>query len=383
MGDSGGWNTIESDAGVFTYLIEKLGVKDVQFEELLSLDATSLQQLRYASPVLLSSASLPVPAHLASPEFLHSNLRKANENNPKSPVYGVIFLFKYPTSTPYRSADPSKPLDGDFAPSASETLFFAHQSIQNACGTQALLSVLLNKDRNPSSSSTTPDLPPPSETETIDIGTTLRTFKSFTLAFPPDLRGDCLSNSSEIRDVHNSFAVSNPFIDESTKDPSAESEDVFHFIAYVPVDGTLYELDGLQPHPISHGLCPDFAEAVVPVLRRRVERYEQGEIRFNLLACVRDQRVVARERGDVEGVEVEEQRRGVWAWEGELRRANLVGLVGQVLMEVTRVVLKEGGEEGWEKWGGEGKDRTRKRVEAARKLKGGKAGGVDEMDVDV
>ncbi len=48
--------------GVFTYLLDNLGVKDVQFEELLTLEPERLAELH--------------------------------------PVYGVIFLFKFPTVTP-------------------------------------------------------------------------------------------------------------------------------------------------------------------------------------------------------------------------------------------------------------------------------------------
>lgn len=82
-----------------------------------------------------------------------------------SPVYGVIFLFKYPTG----ENSGQTPNDGTFDYNAGEAHFFAAQRIQNACGTQALLSVLLNQKTR------------------IDIGPKLRDFKEFTSAFPPDV----------------------------------------------------------------------------------------------------------------------------------------------------------------------------------------------------
>jgi ubiquitin carboxyl-terminal hydrolase L5 len=48
----------------------------------------------------------------------------------------------------------------------------------------------------------------------------------------------------KIRDVHNSYARQEPFIFSKPKKDDKEG-DAFHFIAYVPVKGKLYELDGL------------------------------------------------------------------------------------------------------------------------------------------
>lgn len=40
------------------------------------------------------------------------------------------------------------------------------------------------------------------------------------------------------------------------KTPSKE-EDAFHFVAYLPINGRLYELDGLKEGPIDLGAIPD------------------------------------------------------------------------------------------------------------------------------
>ena len=124
----------------------------------------------------------------------------------------------------------------------------------------------------------------------VDVGGSLRDFREFTMQLPPEFRGEALSNSELIRDVHNSFAKSSPFVDETQRTGLEETEDAFHFVAYTRARGKLYELDGLQPAPISHGECgaggEAFATKVMDVLQRRIARYEATEIRFNLLAMV-------------------------------------------------------------------------------------------------
>jgi ubiquitin carboxyl-terminal hydrolase L5 len=270
-------------------------------------------------------------------------------------VYGVIFLFKWIGSS---SESRTAPRDGTYDTSAveEEGLFFAAQTIQNACGTQAVLSVVLNNDKSSA----------PAGGDAIDVGPSLQEFKDFTAGFDAGLRGESLSNSEMIRTVHNSFAKSSPFVDESARDPGAGTEDVFHFIGYTCHHGKLYELDGLQPYPISHGDCTpeEFPDKIIPVLQRRIERYPPGEVRFNLMAICEDLRVKGYEFKDTEMLAREQRKRAQWDFENALRRHNFVGFTAEVLKGVVKMKIKDGTYDAWIE---DAKKATEKRMQERRK----------------
>ncbi|RUS28598.1 hypothetical protein BC938DRAFT_481693 [Jimgerdemannia flammicorona] len=269
MADGGNWCLIESDPGVFTELIADMGVKGTQVEEIWSLDDETLEELKHA---VVRSASRLL-GHRRSRIFCSAGGAVSRAVLLAfAPIHFILF-FSFTDSS---HANPS---------------FLSHvdQVITNACATQAILSILLNSS-------------------SIDVGEELTKFKSFTAEFPPDVRPiihriratSCIrstnllrlaiSNSDVIRAVHNSFARSDPFVSEGRDSREDEKEDLFHFISYLPIHGALYELDGLSRGPVNLGPCTDedWLQKVRPVIQARMAKYASSEIRFNLMALIRN-----------------------------------------------------------------------------------------------
>ena len=124
----------------------------------------------------------------------------------------------------------------------------------------------------------------------ITLGSTLTDFKEFCGALDSETKGLALSNSDQIRSVHNSFARQQLFEIDSKK--ADKDDDVFHFVSYVPINGRIYELDGLKAGPVDHGPAgDDWTDAVRPVIEARMMKYQQGEIHFNLMAVIQDKTI--------------------------------------------------------------------------------------------
>jgi len=184
------------------------------------------------------------------------------------PIHGLIFLFKWIGNT-----EPDGAVVSD---DRLDQIVFMKQVIENSCATQAILSVLLNCTHSD-----------------VDLGATLTDFKQFVSNFDPETKGLALTNSDTIRGVHNSFARQTLFeLDDKT--PSKE-EDAFHFVAYLPINGRLYELDGLKEGPIDLGEIPkgvEWTDVCRPILETRMAKYSEGEIHFNLMGLVTDRKLL-------------------------------------------------------------------------------------------
>jgi len=118
--------------------------------------------------------------------------------------------------------------------------------------------------------------------------------------FSPEDKGDAISNIPELALAHSKHAKpeSNPLAESiEDKPPNGLSTnttmEAFHFTCYLPLNGHLFELDGLKQSPIDHGPLPkdqpwhDMARSVVT---ERIKFANDGEkshdIRYNLMAVI-------------------------------------------------------------------------------------------------
>jgi ubiquitin carboxyl-terminal hydrolase L5 len=266
----GPFAVIESDPGVFTSLLRLLGIRGLEVTELYSIESWAVDHLK-----------------------------------PR----GLIFCFAYQENK--RHDEPADP--------EAERVWFANQVIDDACASQAILNIIFNCPG-------------------VNIGQQLSEFKSETRDFPPVLRGLAISNSAHIRNAHNSLArpadlraahnaVVSGALDGKKKSRSATTqppakkrkanpvsprrsaakqkaseedsgEDAFHYIAYVPAFGKVWELDGLKTGPVEVGELDTldtfpgtecWTDVVRPALRMRMQKIGANNIRFTLLAIVDDQ----------------------------------------------------------------------------------------------
>ncbi|ORZ04532.1 ubiquitin carboxyl-terminal hydrolase [Lobosporangium transversale] len=243
----GHWCTIESSPAVFNALIQKNGVRGAYIKEVWSLDREIFDLFK------------------------------------KETVYGFIFLLK--SQGRRLSKVESMGMDVD-----TSNIYFANQVIPDACGTQALLSIVLNSP-------------------TLDIGPMLNEFKEFTSKFDPKDKGLAMTNCKELRENHNSLTgrferqpiLPLPFLMEIDGQENPDDDDTqFHYVAYVHMDGYVWELDGLQPEPLRLMPCTEetWLDVVRIELMARMRTYGEEEGHFVLMAVIKDPMIVLHEKLD-------------------------------------------------------------------------------------
>lgn len=272
-----GWVEIESEPAFFNAMLQSFGAPSFQIRELWGLDPEAL-------------AFLPRPVH------------------------GLIFLYQYNEED--EDEDMAEKREG-----CPGGLWFGNQTTTNACATVAIMNILMNA-ADPG------------------FGPELTEFKAATVNLPPPHRGHMLDTNDFIRGIHNSAArrldllsqdllLDNKFEEwekeqnkkalsatkkKSTgrktsgngnkkKPPRKRKRDIDianHYIAYVPVAGRVWELDGLEAKPLCHGMysTPESPEGskedneliqawlhiALSAIAARMEASADAQLNFNLLA---------------------------------------------------------------------------------------------------
>ena len=188
-----GWLELESDPGLFTLLLEDMGVEGVQVEEIYDLQAEPLVEPAVPDDNKKRLSNCSPQGN--DPDVSGEIKALCNTKSSKaSDALGFIFLFRWVEE---RRARLRKIIDEEHLYVTDETtvnksLFFAQQIVPNSCATHALISILLNVPR---------------EDNRLKLGGTLTQFQCHVDGMDPEMKGLAIGNSPDLAQAHNSHAV--------------------------------------------------------------------------------------------------------------------------------------------------------------------------------
>lgn len=178
------------------------------------------------------------------------------------PVAAVVLLYPINDINEAFKAEQEEKIDKS-GQEVSENVYYMKQFVGNACGTVALIHAVANN------------------TDKINLNDgALKVFLEKTKSMSPKDRGHSLEEDEGISQAHEASAHEgqSATIDRDTKLDT-------HFIAFVHVDGKLYELDGRKKFAINHG--PTTPETLLQdssiVCKQFMER-DPNEMRYALVA---------------------------------------------------------------------------------------------------
>ncbi|KAJ9644839.1 hypothetical protein H2204_001301 [Knufia peltigerae] len=243
-----GWAELENDPVIFTTLLREWGVPSIQVNEVVPLDSI----------------------------FDHD----------PDEIFGLIFLSRW---VPQESENEIT--------EAPKGVWFANQTSSFSCATVSLMNIVNNHPN-------------------IDLGSSLNDFRTKTMSMTPKERGLALDAFDHVREVHNSFAtdidkmnvdlrLKQDFIaaekkkKEQSKRPRKrrkqmqdfdDEENGFHFVAYVPVEGVVWKMDGMEVFPRQVGPLSEsdsWVAMVLPELQAQWESASTNDLEFSLLSLTK------------------------------------------------------------------------------------------------
>lgn len=194
------------------------------------------------------------------------------------PVLGFVLLFPVTENAKQARREEEQRIF-EHGQEVSDNLYYLKQTVSNACGTIGLVHLVGNVRYS----------------DILDQNinfTPLSFFDTFfqtTQTMTPEERGEYLEKGDTISDAieaaHQDAARSG-----QSNVPGLHDKVTTHFVAIVPKDGCIYELDGRKKFPINYGpyTTPESfgIEALERVIREGYINKDPEELRFSILALV-------------------------------------------------------------------------------------------------